>query len=64
MEKISTPNESEKICYIETMEKDDCELLLYNIKANGLISYNHIGEVLSQVEVRLESSPGRSSTSV
>ena len=50
MEKISTPNESEKICYIETMEKDDCELLLYNIKANGLISYNHIGEVLSQVD--------------
>ena len=54
MEKISTPNRSEKICYIETTEKDDCELLLYILKSTGLISYNHKGELLTQVEVRLE----------
>ena len=58
VDKLSSLNKSEKMCYDETMGEGDSVLQLYDPMADGIVSFDHNGELLTQIGVKLEGVDG------
>ena len=59
MDKLTSLNKNEKICFIETKVEGDCELRLYDPKTDALNSFNLNGDLFSLIEVKLERRDGK-----